>query len=207
MPAGVGIGERVVAHIAVAVEILRVGGVGDEAVGRHKAAQARIVPARAVVTQPKAARQRRLVILPGEAFGGERHLAAARAAKGCVVGVAAGGHHPRLRQHRTRRVQVVLQQVEDAVVAGVAGAAQRIARVVLGGRACAHHILVDTAQIERGDAAYRALNALAVGVIDKGRQAGGTLLDLGEVVLAIVDKGVGHTANRATTKRRSTFGM
>ncbi len=92
---------------------------------------------------------------------------------------------------------MVLQQVEDAVVTCVARAPQRIALVVLGGGSRAHHVLVNLVQVEGGDTPHRALDAVAVGVVDECRQAGGTLLDLAQAVLTVVDKAVGGTANRA----------
>ena len=65
MPAGVRKPQRIVQRIRVAVEGLGRGRVGDEGVGLGEAPEQRVVPAGAVEIEP----QRRLVILPGEAFG------------------------------------------------------------------------------------------------------------------------------------------
>ena len=65
MPAGVGIPQRIVQRIRVAVEGLGRGRVGDEGVGLGEAPEQRVVPAGAVEIEP----QRLLVILPGVALG------------------------------------------------------------------------------------------------------------------------------------------
>ena len=124
--------ERVIPHIAVAVEVLGVGRVRDEAVRGDESAHTRVIPACAVVVQPGPAGQCRLVVLAGEALLGEIHLPTTAGPEGRIVGVAAG-ECTRFADGGAGGVQVVLQQVEDAVVTCVARAPQRIALVVLGG--------------------------------------------------------------------------
>ena len=53
VPRGVGVLERVVEHIGVAVEALGVGGVGHERIRLHKAHEGGVVVVRPVVQQPR----------------------------------------------------------------------------------------------------------------------------------------------------------
>jgi len=63
MPAGVGVLQRVEAHIRIAMVIQRIAGIRHDRIRRQEMTQRRVVPAGVVKVQP----QRRLLPLPREA--------------------------------------------------------------------------------------------------------------------------------------------
>jgi len=83
MPRRVGVPQRVIPHVAVPVEVLRVARVGYNSVGLDKPPQRRIVVARPVVVQPRAVIQP----LAGELVG-RGYSAAARGPIREVLGAA-----------------------------------------------------------------------------------------------------------------------
>ena len=86
-----------------------------------------VIPARAIITQPFAARQATFVVLAGEALGGQ--IAERRSTAVAAVGVVVVGGQgvARLVNKDAARFQVVLQEIEDAVISAIAAAAHGVA--------------------------------------------------------------------------------
>ena len=115
MTIGINILQRVVKDIAITVERLRIGRPRDNGIRTEEAPQLGVIPSGIVITQPLAAGQAAFVVLPSEAFGGQiAEGPAAIAAVGVVVVVCQRG--AALIHKATTRLQVVLQQVEGAVL-------------------------------------------------------------------------------------------
>ena len=111
MPAGIGVLQRVEAHIRIAMIIQRIAGIRHERIRREEVAQRRVVPAGVVKVQP----QRRLLPLPGETVA-RRHRPR-REASGAEGPVA---HLARLRRPAEgdrRAAEVVAQQPVERPVA------------------------------------------------------------------------------------------
>jgi hypothetical protein len=116
MPGWVSKVERVIEHIAIAIQRLRIGRPRHNGIRTEETTQLRIIPPGIIVTQPLATRQAAFVVLAGEAFGGQiAECPAAVAAVGVVIVV--GQRVAALIYKATTRLRVVLQQVEDTVSA------------------------------------------------------------------------------------------
>ena len=87
MPARVGVSQRVIAHIGIAVPVQGVVKVRHQRIRLDEERQRGVVPARVVVVQPA----ERLCQLPGVAVGGgQLALGRARLAKGSIAQFRAG---------------------------------------------------------------------------------------------------------------------
>ena len=129
----------------------------------------------------------------GEAFGGDGAKRCATVATKREV-VAGGQCRARLTCDDAGGIQMVAQQVEDAVVRRIAGAAQGVALVILGGGRTL--LLEDARNIDGRHPVHGSLDSVAVGIVDK-RRAGAAARNGRQPVLVVVGEGVGDAADDA----------
>ena len=118
-----------------------------------------------VVAQPLAARQTGFVILTREAPGRQRaeRRRATVAAKGEEVVTAV--ERTVLADDHTARLQMVAEQVENAVVAGIPCPAHGAAFIVERGRSIP--VFVEAGDIYRYYAVHRALHPVVICIVDE----------------------------------------
>ena len=148
--------QRIVGRVAIPVQRLRITRIGHDGVGGQETANVRIIPSCAIEVKCRAA----VLTLAGETIGGE--LAARVVARRSVRVVT------QLRQPRTSAVggdggrgQMVGEQVVR-LPAGTRGHAYAAGVVILA-NGCAVVPLVDVSDVDRGHAAHRGLDPVAVG--------------------------------------------
>lgn len=155
--------QRIVGRVAIPVQRLRITRIGHDGVGGQETANVRIIPSCAIEVKCRAA----VPTLAGETIGGE--LAARVVARRSVRVVPPGGFAlTQLRQPRTSAVggdggrgQMVGEQVVG-LAAGTRGHAYAAGVVILA-NGCAVVPLVDVSDVDRGHAAHRGLDPVAVG--------------------------------------------
>ncbi len=179
-----------IADIAVPIQALRIPRLRHDRVRANEPPHHRIIPACAIIQQPRSA----VPPLPREVEGRRRRARrVTRRAVGIVPDLGVGVQPiPRAVQRQRDRAQVIAQQVVERAAAALRHA-HGTGVIILLDRPVVYFVVV--ADEDAHDASDGLLDPVTVAVIDVARRD--AVGYAGQPVLGVVGQGVGHTANRA----------